>query len=386
MMRKFFWILVIMLAVGWLVPSLVWADPLDDKKREIEELEQKIGQLQGEQKTLSSTISYLNAKIGKTQAQIQKTNLELAQIQGDIATLSGQIAVLDVSLEQLTTVLVGRIKAIYKHETTANPAVLLFSATGIKDFFNRLRYLQLIQAHDRRVITDTERVRTNFDLQKQVKEQKQAEAEALRQRLEKEKATLARQQIEKQRLLTDTKNSEKNYQERLAAAVAELAAIQGIIAGRGTETQVREVNEGEKIATVLASGPNLYACSTGPHLHFEVVKSGAHQNPFSFLASKSLIWDNSDPQQNGSGSWNWPLNDPIRITQSYGSTFYSSIYAGGVHTGVDMVNNDNYEVKAVRRGMLYRGGISCRGGTLQYVHVDDTDDDYDVYYLHVNYL
>lgn len=370
------------------MPALVWADQLQDKQKEIEELEQKISQLQGEQKTLSSTIGYLNAKIGKTQAQIQKTNLELAQLQSDIATLSGQIAVLDVSLEQLTELLVSRIQGMYKHGTTTNPLVLLFSSTGINDFFSRLKYFKLVQEHDRRVITETERVRTNFDLQKQTKEQKQAEAENLKQRLEREKATLANQQAIKQQLLAETKNSEKVYQERLAAAVAELAAIQGIIAGKGTETQVREVNEGEKIATVLTSGPNLYACSSGPHLHFEVAKNQAHQNPFNLLSSKSLIWDkyNPDPPQNGSGSWNWPLNDPIRITQSYGSTFYSSIYAGGVHTGVDMVNNDNYEVKAVRRGMLYRGGISCRGGTLQYVHVDDTDDDYDVYYLHVNYL
>lgn len=385
MMRKWFWVAVIILTI-LVMPALVWADQLQDKQKEIEELEQKISQLQGEQKTLSSTIGYLNAKIGKTQAQIQKTNLELAQLQSDIATLSGQIAVLDVSLEQLTELLVSRIQGMYKHETTTNPLVLLFSSIGINDFFSRLKYFKLVQEHDRRVITETERVRTNFDLQKQIKEQKQTEVVTLKDRLEKEKVTLARQQTEKQRLLTDTKNSEKIYQERLAAAVAELAAIQGIIAGRGTETQVREVNEGEKIATVLTSGPNLYACSSGPHLHFEVAKSGAHQNPFSLLSSKSLIWDNPDPQQNGSGSWNWPLNDPIRITQSYGSTFYSSIYAGGIHTGVDMVNNDNYEVKAVRRGMLYRGGISCRGGTLQYVHIDDTDDDYDVYYLHVNYL
>lgn len=99
-----------------------------------------------------------------------------------------------------------------------------------------------------------------------------------------------------------------------------------------------------------------------------------------------MSWDNPDPQPQFSGSWRWPLEDPIRVTQGYGATFYSSIYAGGMHTGVDMVNDSNYEVKAVRKGTLYRGGIGCRGGTLQYVHVDDADDEYDTYYLHVNYL
>ena len=381
-MRKVFLaVLAVAMGLVLVLSPRVLAGSLEDKQAEIEELEKKISQLQGEQKTLSSTISYLNAKISKTQAEIQKTNLELAQLESDIATLSGQIAVLDVSLNQLTELLVNRIQAMYKHETTVNPMVLLFSSTGVNDFFGRLRYFKLVQEHDRRVITETERVRTDFDLKKQVKEQKQAEVEALQVRLQKEKTTLARQQVDKKQLLAETKNSEKVYQQLLAKAVAELAAIQGIIAGKGTETKVGEINEGQKVASII---PSASACSTGAHLHFEVAKDGAHQNPFSYLSSKSLIWDNSDPQQNGSGSWPWPMNDPIRITQGYGQTSYSARYAGNIHTGVDMVSTD-YEVKAVQKGTLYRGGIGCGGGTLQYVHVEQDNGEH-AYYLHVNYI
>ena len=119
-------------------------------------------------------------------------------------------------------------------------------------------------------------------------------------------------------------------------------------------------------------------------MHFEVAKDRVAQNTFNFLSSKSLIWDNFDPPQNGSGSWIWPINDPIRITQGYGQTSYSSRYADGIHTGIDMTNNSNYEVKAVKGGVLYRGGISCRGGILQYVRVQQNDGN-DVYYMHVSY-
>lgn len=383
MMRKWFWVVVIILMV-FLTPVLAWADQLQDKQKEIEELEQKISQLQGEQKTLSSTIGYLNAKIGKTQAQIQKTNLELGQLESDIATLSGQIAVLDVSLEQLTELLVGRIQGMYKHETTTNPLVLLFSSIGINDFFSRLRYFKLVQEHDRRVITETERVRTNFDLQKQVKEQKQVEVAALQARLEKEKSILANQQAAKQQLLLQTKNDEKKFQELLAKSVAELAAIQGIIAGRGTESEVGGINEGQRVASII---PSASACSSGAHLHFEVAKDGAHQNPAAYLQSKSVTWDTGpDGAFDFSGSWPWPINDPVRVTQGYGKTYWSQFLWYDFHTGIDMTNaNQNYEVKAVQRGTLYRGGIGCRGGTLQYVHVKQ-DSGIDTYYLHVNYL
>lgn len=137
---------------------------------------------------------------------------------------------------------------------------------------------------------------------------------------------------------------------------------------------------------MLTSGPNLFACSSGAHLHFEVVKDNVHQNPFGFLSSKSLDWSNSDPAQNGGGDWGWPLHDTISINQGYGNTSYSSRYANNVHTGIDMVNKGNYDIKAVKKGTLFRGGISCGGGTLQYVRIDHAEDEYDTYYLHVNYI
>ena len=87
------------------------------------------------------------------------------------------------------------------------------------------------------------------------------------------------------------------------------------------------------------------------------------------------------------GSWNWPIDDPIRITQEYGETLWTR--RGDVHysfhTGIDMFSDSSLLVKAVKEGKLYRGSISCGGGTLTYVKVDHKDSDIDTYYLHVNY-
>jgi len=166
----------------------------------------------------------------------------------------------------------------------------------------------------------------------------------------------------------------------LAQAQAELVAIQGIIAGLGKEVKVGNVGEGERVASIIqGSSP----CSTGTHLHFEVAQNGAGRDPFGLLRSTNLSWDNADPAQNGSGSWNWPLNDPIKITQGYGHTSYSSRYTGNVHTGVDMVS-DNATVKAAKPGELYQGSMKCGSGNLIYVHVKQNEG-YDTYYLHVNY-
>jgi septal ring factor EnvC (AmiA/AmiB activator) len=284
-------------------------------------------------------------------------------------------------LETLTTVLVNRINTTYRKTVTVQPVYLLLTSDGLGDFLKRYKYLQVGQKHDRQVMYELEKARTNFDEQKKDKELKQVELEKAKQRLEVQKTGLAQQQREKQSLLQLTRNDEQTYQEMLARAKAELEAIQAVIAGMGEETKVGEVDEGKTIATIISGAS---ACSTGTHLHFEVTKKSSRVNPFSMLKSTSLDWDNDDPAQNGTGSWDWPISDPIRVTQSYGTTSYSSRYAGNFHTGIDLVSSASLKVKAVEKGTLYRGAIACGGGTLRYVRVKH-DDGVDTYYLHINY-
>ena len=361
--------------------ALVFADQLDDLNNQIQEYEQKINDLAGQKKTLASTINYLNTQIQLTQSKIAKTEQELIVLADEIDILGTQIDSLNTSLDELSKIFRHRIRKTYK-QTDIEPLYLFFTSRGFNDFVNQLKYVNTVQEHDRDIMLNMERTRLNYDLQKDQKEQAQAKAEALRTQLTKQKTSLAQQQQDKKQLLESTQNDERKYQDLLSKARAELNAIQNIIAGKGEETKVGDISEGSKIATVISGAS---ACSSGSHLHFEVVQNGANFNPFNYLSNKSVIWDNADPQPSFTGSWNWPVNDTVRVTQGYGRTSYSAIYANGFHTGVDMVNSDkNYDVKTVRNGILYRGSIACGGGTLRYVKVDQGDG-LSTYYLHVNY-
>lgn len=357
---------------------------LDSVKDEIEELQQKLEELQGQKQTLAQTINYLNTKIQITENEIFQTQHEINLLEEEITALLGKIGLLDVNLEKISQVLVSRVAASYKNHQT-DPVLLLFTSNGFQDFFRKYKYLKVSQQHDREVIFALEEARTNYDLQKQIKEQKQAEVEALQSKLLEQKAAIDQQKAQKQAALRVTQNDERRYQDQLAAALAELEAIQGIIAGKGSETEVGPVNEGDKIASVI---PSVSACSTGAHLHFEVVIGDSRINPATFLSSKDVTWDNEpDGPFSFSGSSRWPIPDPVRITQGYGMTFYAGtmrFYGGSPHTGIDMVNNSNYSVYAVKSGTLYQGAISCGGGLLRYVRVDH-EGDMDTYYLHINY-
>jgi len=347
-----------------------------------DQCEAKISELQSQAKTLSSVISLLNSKINLTQAQIRSTNNQIEQLTEEIGALSVVIGDLNKELDTLSRVYISRVRENYKNRHV-DPLITFLSLGTSTDFQSKIKYLETTQKRDQIIMHELESARINYDEQKTTKEEKQAEVEELNDQLQSQQKVLGAQQSQKQTLLDETKNNEKVYQERLAKAVAELRAIESIIAGQGSEQEVGSVSVGERIASII---PSASACSSGAHLHFEVVNDKVHQDPFNYLKSTSLIWDNADPARNGTGSWNWPIKDPIRITQGYGHTSYSSIYANNTHTGVDMVSPTDYEVLAAQPGTLYRGSIKCGGGTLKYVHVKHNSDNLDTYYLHVNYF
>lgn len=339
----------------------------------------KLRDLSGQKQTLTQALSVLNTQIKLTQAKISSTIAQLDTLHSEIADLSSRISSIDYSLTDLTKIFVSRVRETYMYRGTYD-TLLISQLSGLPDLFRAIEYNKVIRDHDRNILIALEKSRLDFNTQKETKEAKQKEIESLKRKLDSEKAALASSVAAKNQLLIETKNSESQYQKLLAAAQAELVAIRGIIAGLGKEVQIRTVGEGERIASIIQGAS---PCSTGTHLHFEVAQGGSRRNPFDLLKNTNLIWDNADPAQNGTGSWNWPLNDPIRITQGYGRTTYSSRYTGDVHTGVDMVT-DNATVKAVRSGELYQGSMKCGSGNLLYVRVKQADS-FDTYYLHVNY-
>lgn len=368
-------------------PDTSSQEKLKDLQNQIKELEGKISDLQSQQKTLSSQIAVMNNQIKLTELRINAVKQELKELIADIQTTTKKIVNLEESLDDLTRILLNRIVVTYE-AGSIQPLQILLSSGSVSDFFSRANYLRIAQRHDKELVFETQQAKNDYTNQKEIFEGKKAKVEALKKQLESYTNQLAQEKKGKQQLLDVTKNSEKNYQDMLARARAEYEAIQGIIAGKGTEIEVKEIREGDGIASII-SGQS--ACSTGTHLHFEVSNGGANTNPAGYLASKDIEWDlcgwyGCDSPFSFNGSWQWPINNRPRITQGYGMTAYakSGAYNGGPHTGIDMVSDD-LMVKAVQAGTLYQGSIACGKGLLRYVKVDHKDSGIDAYYLHVNY-
>lgn len=367
-------------------------DELNQKEQEIIELRKKIQELQGEQKTLASTIAYLNTKISLTLKEISQTELEIALLQKDIADLSVRIESLEVSLYHLTDALISRVQQAYKSQL-GDPVILVLFTDGFADFINQYKYMQTAREHTKALIDVAETQKVNYDNEKQEKERKQKEVEEKQLLLERQQRDLLAQQNSKRRLLEETRNSEKVFQAKLAQAQAEYEAIQSILAGKGTETEVGEVKEGDKIATVIQGA----SCnSSNSHVHFIVSKDGVAQNPFSFLggidhqncSGSSCVSDDGDAF-NPSGNWRWPIEPTVKFTQGFGPTWaVQNTWVGRIyrsHNGIDINSMSSSNVYAVKNGVLYRGSYTGGGGcSLRYVRVEQGDE-YSTFYLHINY-
>jgi peptidoglycan hydrolase CwlO-like protein len=368
------------------------SDKLGDLQGKIKELEGKVTDLKNQGNSLSAQIGVMDNQIKLTEYRMNATQQEITDITLDIDSASKRMGNLEGSLDNVSKVLINRIKATYK-TGTVEPLQLILASDNISDAISRINYLRIVQAHDQRVLLDTQQAKNDYENQKNILLSKKQKVEALKTQLETYTTQLDSDKKTKQKLLEDTKGQEQNYQSLLSNARAEYEAIQNIVAGGGNEVQVRTVAQGERIASIIP-GPSCN--SGGAHLHFIVNKNGGTESPFGYLkdiehenCSGSSCGSSDGDPFNPSGSWDWPISGPIRMTQGYGSTWaVRNSYIGQIysfHNGIDIVGS-SFEVKAVKPGTLYQGsytgGNGCR---LRYVKVSHPDLGLSTLYLHINY-
>ena len=348
--------------------------------KEIAGYEREITKLQSESNTLSNQIAQYDI-------QIKLTSLKVTDTEEKISLLGGRIDQLEVSLTSLSNAFTNRAVQTYKMSKVNSPMLMILTSSDLSSIFTSYHYLKRILEADRDLLIRLEEAQQTYKDQK-------SDQERLQEELKKQQQVLGSQKAAKANLLLQTKNDERKYQQLLNQARSEFEAIQAILAGRGDETEVGKVSEGQRIASIIQGA----SCnSSGEHLHFIVSRNGITDNPFNYL--KSIDYENCSGSNCGSGdgdsfnpggSWEWPITPKIKFSQGYGSTWaVKNTWVGRVysfHNGVDVNSSSSSEVKAVKAGTLYRGSYAASSGCrLRYVRIDHDDGDLDTFYLHINY-
>ena len=93
--------------------------------------------------------------------------------------------------------------------------------------------------------------------------------------------------------------------------------------------------------------------------------------------------DNKGNINVGSGSWLWPIEDFVRLTQFYGHTPYSwrYSYSGEIHTGYDMVSTSSDVIRAPADGTLFKSSQMCGPNNINVVYIEHGDNLVSLYFM-----
>ncbi len=379
-------ILAILLCVLGLGVAAVRAQETADVQNKIEEYQRKITELQSQENSLSKQINLINSQIGLTTLRIASIKDGIDKLSTEIEELNDEIDRLEVLKTKRLELVLHRIPETYKRHRAPQFGIVLFSQ-NVMDFLTRVKYLSHVQAEDAELYKQLQNTQDTYGERKDLREDKKKQHESLKAQMEDQSRQLDRQKREKQVLLEQTKSSEIVYQQLLAQALAEKLALERALK---EGIKLGEVKRGDVIGLVGNTGwhqnPNL-SCSTGKHLHLEVRKNSSWVDPGGYLSSKTIRDEQYGTDVTlGSGNWSWPISDPIRLTQKFGHTPYSSIYtySGGIHTGYDMVSTSSDLIRAPADGTSYRSSQLCKtGGNIINIVYIDHGDGVISFYLHV---
>jgi peptidoglycan hydrolase CwlO-like protein len=334
-------------------PLLAQCADSQDCEVKVQFYTQKLVELAQAKDTLSQQIAILNSQINLTLVKISQTQNNITVLKQDIQVLAGKISQLDTLLDHLSSIFINLINKSYRLQITQFPLDSLLNQ-NFNRFLQGQKYLFVVNHQIQNSLVQYESTRTDLDHQKVLKLDKQSQLEVLEKKLNDQKLSLGQQKNSKSNLLAVTKNDETRYQQLKKAAQDELTSLlKAKFVGK------RQVRRGDAIGMMGNTG-----YSFGDHLHFSLYQLSESE------IDSWLYQNDLNPSEYLAGHI-FPMDQPLKITQTRGHTPYSYLYSDHFHHGIDFVSA-NKIIRAVNDGQayFYQNTQSSLGNHVKIFHAD----------------
>lgn len=288
---------------------------IDAQNSQIEQLKAEIAKLQTDltvvgtqKKTLQSAVQEITLNIQRLQKSITLTETQIKQKDLEISKLSGTIATTSESIGNSQHQIAGTLRNLA--ESDAQPLVIVYLSGGtLSSFFDETASIAAVRNSLQTRIHELSELKVDLEESKGAAEGKRKELATLKANLNNQKQGLAAARDSQNKLLSETKNKESEYQNLLAQKKAQQQKFESDLAS--LESQLKQVVD-----------------------------------PGSFATAKA-------------GVLIWPL-DRVRITQYFGNTDFSTanpqIYNGRGHNAIDLAASDGTPIKAALGGVIMGTG------------------------------
>jgi len=216
-----------------IAPAL--AGPIEDKRNELLQIQQKIADQKKlieakkqEISTLEGQLSAINEQIRGLELQIEATELEIEKVQMEIEVTNKDIAIKEEEIVNQKKILGSLMREIYKQKNNDLLFVIL-SSENFSDLVSRMEYLSAMQIKSADTLKKIKKMKEELEEKKKELEVSKQDLEKLKSQRQEEESALEGQRAFKVQILDQTKGEEAVFQEQLSKARAEEQSISAAI-------------------------------------------------------------------------------------------------------------------------------------------------------------